>query len=112
MPWRCGFAHNNSSSESAFGRLSGEICAICSHVYMLCSQRGVSFRRIRLIGVYGCEDVEQSSSSVVIGIAAVNVVDMGLPDHISGPLNGCRSAAISVAILRAIVEGQRGLSPW
>ena len=78
---------------------------------MFCFQRGVSFRRILLLGVYRCEGVGQKSSSVVMGIAVGNVVDMGLPAHISGQPNGCRSAAVSVAMLRAIIEGQRGLPP-
>ena len=43
---------------------------------------GYSFRRIRFIRVYGCEGIGQSSSYVVMGIAVVNVVDMGLPEHI------------------------------
>ncbi len=64
-----------------------------------------------MIGVYCCEDVGQSSSSVVMGITVVSVVDMGLPNRISGPSRGWRSDAMSVAMLRAILEGQSGLPP-
>jgi hypothetical protein len=66
---------------------------------------------VRLIGVYGCEGVGQSSSFVVFDITVVSVVDMGFPFQISGPPRGWRSAAIGVAMLRAILEGHGGLPP-
>jgi hypothetical protein len=50
--------------------------------------------------------VGQPSLSVVIGMALVSAIDIRFPDHISGPPRGCRSASISVAMLRAIMEGQ------
>jgi hypothetical protein len=66
---------------------------------------------MRFIGVYSCEGVGQSSSSVVMGISVITVVDIGLPNQISGPPSGWRSVAISVSMLRAIMEGQNGCSP-
>jgi len=57
------------------------------------------------IGAYNGEGVGQSSSSVVMAIVVVNIVDIWLSDQISGPLNGWRSAVISVDMLRAIMEG-------
>ena len=55
--------------------------------------------------------VGQPSSSVVIGIEEDKVEDISFPDHISGPPRGWRSAVRRVAMLRAIMEGQRGRSP-
>jgi hypothetical protein len=91
--------------------LFGESRAICSHVYMLYSHRGTSLRRTRLIEVYGCEGVGQPFSSVVMSIAVVSVVDMGSLDQISGPPKGWWSAAMSVAMLRIVMDGQSGLLP-
>ena len=51
----------------------------------------------------------QPSSSVVMGMALVNVVDIGFLGHISGSPRGGRSATISEAMLRAIMEGQSGM---
>ncbi len=87
----------------------GDNLAICAHVCMLCSQNGVS--RIRFTFVYGWLGVGQPSSSVVMGIEEVREKDISLPDHISGPPRGWRSAVNGVAILRAITDGQRGLPP-
>ena len=56
--------------------------------------------------------VGQPSSSVVMGMAFVSVVEIGFPDQISGPPRGCKSAAISVAMLRARIEGQSGVPPF
>ena len=56
--------------------------------------------------------VGQPSSSVVIGMALVSAVEIGFPDQISGPPRGCRSAAMSVAMLRAMIEGQSGVPPF
>ena len=56
--------------------MSGEDRIISSQLNILCSQRGVSFRRMQPIDVYNCEGVGQSSSSVVMGITIVNVVDV------------------------------------
>ena len=53
----------------------------------------------------------QPSSSVVIGMALVSSIDIGFPNHIHGPLRECSSAAISVAMLRAMMEGQSGVPP-
>ena len=66
---------------------------------------------MRLTRVYGWEGAGHPSSSVVMGMDCASVVDMGLPDQISGPPRGLRSAAMSVAILRVIMEGQSGLPP-
>ena len=55
-----------------------------------------------------CEGVGQSSSSVVMGITAINVVDILLTNQISGPPSGWRSVAISAPTLRAIMEGHVG----
>ncbi len=38
----------------------------------------------------------QSSSSVVIGITLVSVIDIGFRDQISGPPRECRSATTCV----------------
>ena len=56
--------------------------------------------------------VGQPSSSVVIGMAFVSAIEIGFPDQISGPPRGCRSAAISVAMLRAMMEGHSGVPPF
>jgi len=42
---------------------------------------------------------------------SASVVDMGSPDQILGPPRRCNSDAMSVAISRAIMEGQIGLPP-
>ena len=55
--------------------------------------------------------VGQPSSSVMIGIAFVSAIEIGFPDQISGAPRGCKSAAISVAMLRAMTEGQSGVPP-
>ncbi len=41
----------------------------------------------------------------------VSAIEIGFPDHISGPPRRCKSAAISVAMLRAMMEGQSGVPP-
>ena len=56
--------------------------------------------------------VGQPSSSIVMGMALVSAVEIGFPDQISGPPRGCKSAAISVAMLRAMMEGQSGVPPF
>ena len=43
---------------------------------------------MRLTRVYGWVGVGHPSSSVVMGMDSVSVVDMGLPDQISGPSMG------------------------
>ena len=53
--------------------------------------------------------VGQPSSSIVIGMAFVSAIEIGFPDQISGPPRGCKSAAISVAMLRAMMDGQSGV---
>ena len=55
--------------------------------------------------------VGHPSSSVVIGMAFVGAIEIGFLDQISGPPRGCRSVDISVAILRAMMEGQSGVPP-
>ena len=72
---------------------------------MLYSHRGASLGRMRLIEVYGYKGVGQPTSFVVMGIVVVSVVDMGLPDSIPGPPTEWRSAAMSMAMLRAIMDG-------
>ena len=62
-------------------------------------------------GMYGCNGFGQSSSSVEMSIVVVNVVDTALPEQISGPPKGWMSTVMSVPMLRAIMEGQSGLSP-
>jgi hypothetical protein len=61
--------------------------------------------------VYNCEGVGHSSSSVMMCVVVVNVVDIRLPDEFSGPPYGWRSGASSVAMLRAAMEGQSGRPP-
>jgi hypothetical protein len=61
--------------------------------------------------VYGCVDVGRPLSSVVIGIEEDRVEDISLPDHISGPPRGWRSAVRRVAMLRAITERHGGHPP-
>ena len=51
----------------------------------------------------------QPSSSVVVVMTFVSAIDIGFPDQISGPPRGCRSVAISVSMLRAMMEGQSGV---
>jgi hypothetical protein len=46
-----------------------------------------------------------------MGTDSVSVVDTGLPDQISGPPRGRGYASMSVAMLRAIIEGQSALPP-
>ena len=53
----------------------------------------------------------QPSSSVAMDMGLVSVVNNGFPYQISGPPRGCRSAAISVAMLRVMMEGQIDMSP-
>jgi len=53
----------------------------------------------------------QPSSSVVICMSLMSAIEIGFPDLISGPPRGCRSATISMAMLRAMMEGQRGVPP-
>ena len=55
--------------------------------------------------------MRQPSSSVVIGMAFVSAIEIGFPDQISGSPKRCRSAAISVAMLRVMIEGQSGVPP-
>ena len=45
------------------------------------------------------------SSSVVIGMTLESAIDIGFPDLISVTPRVCRSATISVAMLRAMVDG-------
>jgi hypothetical protein len=45
-------------------------------------------------------------------MALASAVDIGLPDHISGPLRGFKSAAMSVAMFRAMMEGHIGVPPF
>jgi hypothetical protein len=71
----------------------------------------MSLRNFRFARVYGCVGVGQPSSSVVMGIEEDIVEDCSLPDHVSGPPRGWRSAVRRVAMLRAITQGQRGLPP-
>ena len=94
-----------------YGCVLGERLVICAHVCILYSQKGVSLLSIRLTFVYGCLGVGQPSSYVEMGIEEDKVEDISLPDHISGPPMGWRSAVSRVAIFRAITEGQRGRPP-
>ena len=71
----------------------------------------MSLLSIRFTGVYGCMGVGHPSSSVVIGIKEDSVEYISLSDHISGPPSGWRSAVRRVAMLRAIIDGQRGRPP-
>jgi len=47
-----------------------------------------------------------------MGMAFVSAIEIGFPVHISGPPRGCKSAVISVAMLRAMMEGQSGVPPF
>ena len=47
-----------------------------------------------------------------MGIIVISVVDIRLSDQISGPPSGWRSAAIGVAMMWEIMEGQSGRPPW
>jgi hypothetical protein len=89
----------------------GDSLAICAHVCILCSQKGVSRSRIRFTLVYGCLGVGQPFSSVVMGVEEVREKEISFLDHISGPPRGWRLAVRREAILRAITDGQRGLPP-
>ena len=89
----------------------GDSLIICAHVYTLRSHKGVSLRRILSVRVKGWLVVGQPSSSVLIGMAFVSAIEIGFPDQISGPPRGCKSVAISVAMLRAMMEGQSGVPP-
>jgi hypothetical protein len=100
-----------SSSERKYGRALGPILIVCAHVCTLCSHKGASLRGIRYVRVYGWMVVGQPSSSVVIGMSLSSAIDIGFPDQISGPPKGYKSAAISVAMLRAMMEGQIGVPP-
>ncbi len=60
---------------------------------------------MRSTHVYGWMGVGNPSASVVMGIADERMVDIWLPDQISGPARGCKSTAMSVAMLRAMIEG-------
>jgi hypothetical protein len=66
---------------------------------------------MRSTRVYGWMGVGHPSASVVMGMADERMVDIWLPDQISGPPRGCRSSAMSVAMVRAMMEGQSGLPP-
>ena len=55
--------------------------------------------------------VGHPSSSVVMGMEFVSAIEIGFPHQISGPPRGCRSVDISVAMLRAMIEGQSGVPP-
>ncbi len=90
---------------------SWERLATCAHEWILYSQKGASLRNILFAHVYGCVVVGQPSSSAVMGIEEDIVEDNSLPDHISGPPRGWRSAVRRAAMLRAITEGRRGLAP-
>ncbi len=67
-PIRCGLAHRNSVSDSMYGCILGECLATCAREWILYSQEGVSQRNIRFRYVYGCAEVGQPSSYVVMGI--------------------------------------------
>ena len=54
----------------------------------------------------------QASSSVVIGMTLASAVDIGFPDHIYGPPRGCKSAPMSVAMFRAMMERHIGVPPF
>ena len=51
--------------------------------------------------------VGQPSTLVVMGMAFVSAIEIEFPDQISGPPRGCRSDAISVAM----IERQSGVPP-
>ena len=46
-----------------------------------------------------------------MGMEFVSAIEIRFPDHISGPPMRCKSATISVAMLRAMMEGQSGVPP-
>ncbi len=53
----------------------------------------------------------QPSPSVVMGMALASAMEIEFPDLTSGPPSGCRSEAMSVAMLRAMMEGESDLPP-
>ncbi len=61
--------------------------------------------------MYGWLGDEQPSSSVVMGMSFVSAIEMRVPDQISGPPRGCKSVVCSVAMSRAMIEGQSGVPP-
>ena len=63
---------------------------------------------MRSTRVYGWMGVGHLFVSMVTGMADEIMVDIWLPDQISGPPRGCTSAAMSVAMLRAMMEGHCG----
>ena len=112
LPLSWGLAQRSYSSERAYERVLGDNLIVCAHVCTLCSNNGVSLRRIRSFRVYGWMGLGQPSPSVVIEMALASAVDIGFPDHISGPPRGCKSATMSVAMFRAMMEGHIGVPPF
>ncbi len=109
-----GFAHCSSRSSRKYGWPSGPLPRIWAHSWMACSHRGASLWRICVACGKGWSSVGQPSSSVVIGILDVIVVDICLPDQISMPPMGCRSAVSRVATFLPITDGNvaRPLCVW
>ncbi len=60
---------------------------------------------MRSTRMYGWMGVGQPYAFVVMGMADVRVVDIWLPDQNSDSPRGYRSTAMSVVMLRAIMEG-------
>ena len=71
-PCKCGLAHKISVSESKYGCALGDSIAICAHLCILCSQKGVSLSKIRLMRVYGCVIVGHPYSSVIMGMEEIS----------------------------------------
>ncbi len=99
------------SSERKKGRELRDSLVVCAHVFTLCSHKGVSLRRIRSVLVKGWLVMGRPSPSVVIRIALESAVDIGFTDQISGLPRGCRSAATSAVMVRAMMKGHSGVPP-
>jgi hypothetical protein len=106
-----GLAHCSSLSSIKYGRPSGPRQRIWDHLWIPCSHSGASFRRRNVAKVKGCTSNGHPSSSRWIRIFDEMEVDIWLPDQISGPPTGWRSAVSRVAMLRATIEKHMGVRP-
>ncbi len=106
-----GLAHCNSLSSRKYGWPSGPRHIIWDHLWIPYSHSGASFPSRRVACDKDCVSQEQPSSSRSIGILVAMEVDIWLPDQISGPPTRWRSAISKGAMLRATMDGQRGVRP-
>ena len=73
------------------------------------SQNGVRFVRTDVDAGKSCDFIGHPSSSRRMGMSEAMDVEIRLPDHISGPPVGWRSARIRVAMFRAITDLHAGV---